>query len=62
MAVPKRRKSKSKNRMQARSKKRDLPGSRKCPQCGASAEPHRVCRSCGSYAGRQVLSVHVDED
>jgi large subunit ribosomal protein L32 len=62
MAVPKRRKSRSKGRMQARTHKRALPGVRKCPQCGAVAEPHRVCRACGYYAGRQVLSVNADKD
>ncbi|MDZ4200014.1 MAG: 50S ribosomal protein L32 [Kiritimatiellia bacterium] len=62
MAVPKRKKSRSKNRMQARSHKRALPGSRICPQCKATAEPHRVCRACGYYAGRQVLTVNADAD
>lgn len=62
MPVPKRKKSRSKNRMRARSHKRPAPGIRKCPQCGATAEPHRVCRGCGYYNGRQVLSVRADAD
>lgn len=26
-----------------------------CPQCHAPMLPHRVCPSCGYYAGRPVL-------
>lgn len=25
-----------------------------CPQCKARMIPHRVCSSCGHYAGREV--------
>ncbi|MDR7520921.1 MAG: 50S ribosomal protein L32 [Armatimonadota bacterium] len=28
-----------------------------CPQCKARIRPHRVCPSCGSYAGREVIPV-----
>ncbi|NCS32490.1 50S ribosomal protein L32 [bacterium] len=27
-----------------------------CPDCGAAALPHRVCKSCGKYRGRQVIN------
>ena len=33
------------------------PGLVKCPQCGAFKLPHRVCKACGMYDGRQVLKV-----
>ncbi len=26
-----------------------------CPKCKAPAQSHRVCASCGSYRGRQVV-------
>jgi large subunit ribosomal protein L32 len=29
----------------------------KCPQCGSRLIPHRVCKECGYYKGRQVVSV-----
>ena len=29
----------------------------KCPKCGALALRHRVCPSCGSYRGREVINV-----
>ena len=31
-----------------------------CPACGGARLPHRVCRHCGQYAGRQVLSVTAE--
>ena len=61
MAVPKRRKSKSKVKMRQASHKRALPATRPCPKCGAPFLPHRVCPSCGSYRGRQVLTLTADE-
>jgi large subunit ribosomal protein L32 len=26
-----------------------------CPQCGAAKMPHRVCATCGTYKGREVI-------
>ena len=31
-----------------------------CPTCGSPRLPHRVCRNCGNYGGRQVVSVTAD--
>ncbi len=61
MAVPKRRTSKSKIRMRTAAHHRPMAATTTCPQCGAPAQPHRVCAACGSYRGRQVLTVTVDE-
>ncbi len=60
MAVPKRRTSKAK-----RDKRRshDAIGTAPrstCPQCAAPKQPHRVCASCGTYRGREI--VQTDED
>ncbi|MGH2376649.1 MAG: 50S ribosomal protein L32 [bacterium] len=30
-----------------------------CPQCKARIVPHRVCPSCGYYAGREVISIEA---
>lgn len=60
MAVPK-----SKISRQRRDKRRsahwklDVPGLVKCPKCGELVMPHRVCRSCGTYKGREVLKVEA---
>lgn len=61
MAVPKRKMSKSKIRSRKRSHRRPFETTTTCTQCGAPAQPHRVCASCGSYRGRQVLTVAIDE-
>lgn len=62
MAVPKRRKSRSriKQRHGAGSHKRPTPSRATCPQCSAPRQPHRVCPSCGYYRGRQVVSVTAE--
>lgn len=28
-----------------------------CPQCHSPKLPHRVCLTCGSYAGREVIQI-----
>jgi large subunit ribosomal protein L32 len=28
-----------------------------CQQCGQLMRAHRVCKSCGSYRGRQVIEM-----
>ena len=33
-----------------------------CPQCHARMVPHRVCPTCGYYAGRQVIQLKVPEE
>ena len=63
MAVPKRKTSKSKIGMRrgGSTHKKQLPGTVICKQCGESHIPHRVCKACGSYRGRQVLTISHDE-
>ena len=29
----------------------------RCPQCHSPKLPHRVCPTCGSYAGREVIEI-----
>ena len=60
MAVPKRKKSKSKIRIRRSGLKATITATKPCPQCGAAQEPHRICRSCGYYRGRQVVTVKAD--
>ncbi len=61
MAQPKRRISKSKKQMRIRSHTRAYPEPSLCQECGSPVLPHRVCRSCGNYKGRQVLTVSIDD-
>ncbi|MDX9745122.1 MAG: 50S ribosomal protein L32 [Syntrophales bacterium] len=34
-----------------------LPSTSKCPQCGEPKLPHRVCKACGTYKGREVIAL-----
>lgn len=58
MAVPK-----GKVSRQRRDKRRssvwklEAPAIVKCPNCGAFRVPHRACKACGQYNGRQVINV-----
>ncbi len=31
-----------------------------CPQCGVDVMPHRVCKDCGYYKGREVIEVETE--
>ncbi len=55
MAVPKRRKTRSKMRMRRAHWKVDAPAFSACPKCRKPKLPHRVCPNCGHYAGRQAV-------
>ena len=55
MAVPFRRTSKTKKRMRRTHLKKEVGTLTKCPKCGATIQPHRVCTKCGNYKGQEVL-------
>lgn len=58
MGVQQNKRSKSRTR-----KKRSIwaklatPTRMECPQCHEPKLPHRICRSCGYYKNREVISV-----
>ncbi len=57
MALPKRkyakaRQGKRRSHLQLTSPALDL-----CPQCHSPKLSHRVCPTCGSYAGREVIAI-----
>ena len=58
MAEPKRRVSRSRTAMQ-RSANRKIEAKKlnKCPKCGESKLPHKMCSNCGTYKGIEVLEV-----
>ncbi len=62
MAVPKKRKSRMKVRKRRAANRPAAPGLSVCPSCGEPKLPHRVCLACGTYNGRQVITIEVDED
>ncbi|MBQ3115130.1 MAG: 50S ribosomal protein L32 [Clostridia bacterium] len=55
MAVPKRRVSKERRDKRRANWKLSLPGLVKCPNCQEFKLPHRVCKSCGYYNGKEVI-------
>ncbi|MDO4286577.1 MAG: 50S ribosomal protein L32 [Eubacteriales bacterium] len=58
MAVPKRKTSKARRDTRRNNVwKLATPGLVKCPKCGELKFPHKVCKACGSYNGREVLKV-----
>jgi len=59
MAVPKRKKSKSKRDKRRTHQKVDGLNLSECPRCGETKQPHHACPSCGEYKGRTV--VETDE-
>ena len=58
MAVPKGKVSKARrDKRRGSNWKLTVPALIKCPKCGAFRLPHRACSKCGTYNGREVLSV-----
>ena len=57
MAVPKRKKSKSKRDKRRTHQKIAGPSVVTCPQCGESTLPHHACPSCGTYRGKTIIAV-----
>ncbi len=55
LQLPKRRHSKSRRDKRRAQWKMKSPGLSRCPQCGASKLPHRVCPECGYYEGREII-------
>ncbi len=56
MAVPKRKVSKARrDKRRSNVWKLEAPALMKCPQCGEFKLPHRVCKACGYYKGREVI-------
>ncbi|MGH2953703.1 MAG: 50S ribosomal protein L32 [Solirubrobacterales bacterium] len=61
MAVPKRRTSRARRdkRRATHSRKVKAPRLNECPRCHSPRLPHRICPTCGTYAGREVISFDV---
>lgn len=58
MAVPKRKHSKARrDKRRSNVWKIQAPALMKCPQCGEFKIPHRVCKACGYYKGREVIKI-----
>ncbi|MGD2268941.1 MAG: 50S ribosomal protein L32 [Desulfobacterales bacterium] len=60
MAVPKRKKSKSRRDKRRTHQKVVAPNLSTCPQCGEATLPHHACPSCGTYKGRAVVETEEE--
>ena len=56
MAVPKCKVSKARrDKRRGSNWKLSAPSVAVCPKCGEPVMPHRACKACGTYNGREVL-------
>jgi large subunit ribosomal protein L32 len=55
MAVPKKKKSKSKRDTRRSHDRVTMPKVTLCPQCQEPVLPHHVCLECGTYRGRSII-------
>jgi large subunit ribosomal protein L32 len=54
MAVPKKRTSSARRDKRRANHKAGQPNLNRCPRCHEPRLPHRMCKNCGTYAGREV--------
>lgn len=57
MGLPKKRTSKQKRDQRRANWKLTPVNVTRCPKCEEPALSHRICPSCGTYRGRQVIAV-----
>ncbi len=55
MPLPKRKHSKTVQRLRRMHYKLEKPTSGTCPRCNEPVAPHHACANCGYYRGRQIL-------
>ena len=58
-ALPKRKYAKARQGERRGHLRLSLPSLDYCPQCHSLKLPHHVCPTCGSYAGREVISIET---
>ena len=56
VAVPKKRQSSARRDKRRANHTAARPRLNECPRCHSPRLPHRVCPTCGTYAGREVIS------
>jgi large subunit ribosomal protein L32 len=56
MAVPKKRSSKARGRKRRTHYKISAPTVTVCPKCQEPRLPHTVCKECGTYKGKVMIS------
>jgi large subunit ribosomal protein L32 len=59
MAVPKKRTSSARRDKRRATHRAEKARLNQCPRCHSPRLPHRVCPTCGTYAGREVIDLTV---
>jgi large subunit ribosomal protein L32 len=62
MAVPKKRTSRTRRDKRRATHAVSAPRLNRCPRCHSPRLPHRVCPTCGTYAGREVIAQETPEE
>ena len=57
MAVPKNKVSKARRNSRRANWMLTAPNMVKCPQCHEFKMPHKVCKACGYYNGKEIIKV-----
>jgi len=60
MAVPKKKKSKSKRDMRRSHDHINMPNVSSCPQCHEPVLSHHVCKNCGTYKGKTIIETEEE--
>jgi large subunit ribosomal protein L32 len=60
MAVPKKRTSRTRRDKRRATHAVSAPRLNRCPRCHSPRLPHRVCPTCGTYAGREVITQEAE--
>ena len=61
MALPKRRFSRARRDKRRSQQHVAVPTLSTCPQCGASVVAHHLCAQCGTYRGRQMVTIKTEK-
>ena len=59
MAVPKKKQGRARTRKRRAQHKAGKATINSCPRCHSPRLPHRVCPTCGTYAGREVVAQRI---
>ncbi len=58
---PKKRHSRARQGKRRASIKLETPAFSACPNCKSMILPHMVCKKCGFYNGKQVLTIKTEK-
>jgi len=62
MGVPKKKRSKSRQRSRQSQQKLSLPSISCCPKCKAPILSHFACPECGYYKGKQAVIIQAKKE